>query len=104
MSMPQDRRDTALLETDLLADPLAQLEHWLADAKAAGLIEPTAMTLATVAANGKPSARMVLFKGLHRAGLTFYTNYDSRKGGELGGNPNVALVLWWDRLGRPVRV
>jgi pyridoxamine 5'-phosphate oxidase len=103
-SMPQDRRDVALLETDVLADPLAQLERWLEDAQAAGLIEPTAMTLATADRDGHPAARMVLFKGVHDGGLTFYTNYDSRKGAELAGNPRVALVFWWDRLERQVRV
>lgn len=102
--MPPDRRDIALLETDVLADPLAQLERWLEEAKAAGLIEPTAMTLATVGADGQPSARMVLFKGVHEGGLTFYTNYDSAKGADLAANPRAALVFWWDRLERQVRV
>ncbi|HUS24462.1 MAG TPA: pyridoxamine 5'-phosphate oxidase [Candidatus Binatia bacterium] len=88
----------------LAADPLEQLQRWLADASAAGQIEPTAMTLATVGAEGRPSARVVLFKGLHEGQLTFYTNYESRKGAELARLPHAALVFWWDRLERQVRV
>lgn len=102
--MPHDQRDLALTEADVLADPLAQLERWLRDATAAGLIEPTAMALASVAQDGRPSARMVLFKGFHDGGLTFYTNYESRKGQELAANPRVALLFWWDKLERSVRV
>src|SRR3546814_14982599 len=70
--------------------------------------DPTAMTLASVDAHGRPSARVVLFKGFHGdgldRGLTFYTNYESRKGRELADHPNVALVFWWDKLARPVRL
>lgn len=102
--MPSDRRDSPLHEAALAASPLAQFEHWLADATAAGQIEPTAMTLATATSEGRPSARMVLFKGLHDGGLCFYTNYDSRKGAELAANPQVALVFWWDKLERSVRI
>lgn len=102
--MPHDRRDVALLETDLLADPLAQFQRWLEEAKAAGMLEPTAMTLATASTAGQPSARMVLFKGLHNGGLTFFTNYGSSKGADLARNPRAALVFWWDRLERQVRV
>jgi pyridoxamine 5'-phosphate oxidase len=102
--MPQDRHDTPLHEGAVLPDPFAQLERWLSEAQAAGLIEPTAMTLATAAPDGQPSARMVLFKGVHDGGLTFYTNYESRKGGELAANARAALVFWWDKLERSVRV
>ena len=97
-------REPALHESDALADPLEQLERWLEDARAAGMVEPTAMTLATATPGGAPSARMVLFKGAYAGGLTFYTNYESRKGAELATNPRVALVFWWDRLERSVRV
>ena len=102
--MPHERRDTPLHEGDLAANPLAQLERWLGEAAAAGQIEPTAMTLATAAPDGRPSARLVLFKGLYAGGLTFYTNYDSRKGADLSANPRAALVFWWDTLERSVRV
>lgn len=102
--MPQNRIDTALLEADVLADPLAQFERWFSEAAAAGQIEPSAMTLATSTPDGRPSARMVLFKGLHEGGLTFYTNYESRKGAELSANARAALVFWWDRLERSIRI
>lgn len=97
-------KNPPLLETDLLADPQAQFSRWLADAEAAGQIEPGAMTLATADAAGRPSARMVLFKGFHEGRYTFYTHHDGRKGLELAANPQVALVFWWDRLERQVRV
>ncbi|MGH9650099.1 MAG: pyridoxamine 5'-phosphate oxidase, partial [Terriglobales bacterium] len=76
----------------------------LKDAQGAGMVEPTAMTLATATADGQPSARIVLYKGPHEGGLTFYTNYDSRKGFELAANARAALVFWWDKLERSVRV
>jgi pyridoxamine 5'-phosphate oxidase len=102
--MAQYTKNPPLLEEELESDPLTQLDRWLGDAQAAGMLEPTAMTLATVDADGRPSARIVLFKGVHDAALTFYTNYEGRKGRELAANPNVALVFWWDRLERQVRV
>lgn len=94
----------ALLEEDLAADPLEQLGRWLEEASAAGMVEPTGMTLATADAQGRPSARIVLYKGAHDGGLTFYTNYASRKGAELAVRDWAALVFWWDRLERQVRV
>ena len=102
--MPQYTRNPPLTEAGIDRNPLRQFERWLASAARAGLKEPTAMTLATVDRRGKPSARMVLFKGLHRNRLTFYTNHESRKGRELSDNPRVALVFWWDKLERQVRV
>ena len=102
--MPQYIKNPPLLEAGLAADPLTQLDRWLGDAASAGMHEPTAMTLATVDAQNRPSARIVLFKGFHERGLSFYTNYEGRKGRELAQNPNVALVFWWDKLERQVRV
>jgi pyridoxamine 5'-phosphate oxidase len=81
-----------------------QFGRWFADAKAADLIEPNAMTLATADAGGRPSARMVLLKGFDQRGFVFYSNYGSRKAGELAGNPAAALVFWWPPLERQVRV
>lgn len=89
---------------DLSGDPLVQLEHWIADAAAAGEPERAAMTLATVDAGGRPSARIVLLRGLDARGLAFYTNRESRKGRELAGNPRAAVVLHWKAAGRQVRV
>ena len=84
-------------------NPLQQLANWLADALSAGLPEPNAMTLATVSPEGKPSARVVLLKGLDH-GLDFYTNYLSRKGQEIEANPYGAVVFLWLELQRQVRV
>jgi len=102
--MAQYERNPPLNDSDLLPDPLAQFERWLADAAAAGVVEPTAMALGTVSAAGQPSVRIVLFKGFHQGGFCFYTNYESRKGGELAARPEAALSFWWDRLERQVRI
>ena len=84
--------------------PLQQLAAWLADARAAALTQPDAMTLATASAEGVPSARMVLLRGLDDRGAVFYTNAESRKGRELLENPRAALVFHWEPLGRQVRL
>jgi pyridoxamine 5'-phosphate oxidase len=102
--MTQTEKHPPFDETSVDPDPPVQFERWLADAVAAGQVEPTAMTLATVGADGQPSARVVLFKGLHDGGLTFYTNHASHKGRDLDAHPHCALVFWWDRLERQVRV
>jgi pyridoxamine 5'-phosphate oxidase len=85
-------------------DPFQQFEEWFAEAVRAQLPEPNAMTLATVAPNGQPSARIVLLKGFDREGFVFYTNYRSRKGEEMRENPRVALVFLWLELQRQVRI
>jgi pyridoxamine 5'-phosphate oxidase len=99
-----DERDRPLEQRDLDADPVAQLQAWLADARAAGIELPEAMTLATATRDGAPSARMVLLKDAGERGLSFFTNYESRKGVELAENPRAALVLYWHLLGRQARV
>jgi len=91
-------------ETHSASTPLPQFEHWLQDALAAKLPEPTAMTLATVGPDGRPSTRVVLLKGCDARGLVFYTNYDSRKGRELAANPQAALQFHWVELERVARV
>ncbi|WIG59709.1 MAG: Pyridoxamine 5'-phosphate oxidase [Ktedonobacterales bacterium] len=93
-----------LSEEDLDADPVRQFQVWFDAAVAAGVPEPNAMTLATATAEGRPSARMVLLKGMDAAGFVFYTNYESRKGGELAANPYAALVFFWVELERQVRI
>jgi pyridoxamine 5'-phosphate oxidase len=100
----QEYRAHALRESDLAADPIAQFRAWLDDAVAAGHPEPNAMALATVDAQGAPSARTVLLKGLDERGFGFYTNTQSRKAAELGADPRAALVFHWVTLSRQVRV
>jgi len=85
-------------------DPFALFEEWLADAVAAEIVEPNAVALATANAEGRPSVRIVLLKGMSDAGMTFYTNYDSRKGEELEANPYASAVVLWHPLHRQVRI
>ena len=85
-------------------DPIALFNAWLSEAEAAEPDEPTAMTLATVAADGTPSARMVLLKGADSAGFVFYTNTGSRKGIELDETRRASLVFHWKSLRRQVRI
>ena len=87
----------------LVEDPISLIQAWLDDARA-GVAEPNAMTLATATAEGMPSARVVLLRGIDERGLVFFTNRKSRKGDELRTNPRAALVLHWSALGRQVRV
>ena len=94
----------ALAEADVDADPVVQFGRWFEQAERAGLLEPTAMTLATATPDGRPSARMVLLRGFDERGFCFYTNYESRKGVELAANPRAALVFWWGELERQVRI
>jgi pyridoxamine 5'-phosphate oxidase len=85
-------------------DPLTLFRSWLEEARAVAGYEAEAMALATAAADGAPSARMVLLKGVDERGLVFFTNYASRKGEELAENPRAALVFHWPAIGRQVRV
>jgi pyridoxamine 5'-phosphate oxidase len=85
-------------------DPMLQFERWLDEAIRAELPEPTAMALATADAAGRPSARIVLLKGLAGGGFTFFTNYDSRKGCDLAARPDAALLFHWIELERQVRI
>ncbi len=91
-------------ETQSAADPLAQFEFWLDQALKARLPEPNAMTLATVGPEGRPSTRVVLIKACDARGIVWYTNYESRKGRELAGNPFAALQFHWVELERVVRI
>jgi pyridoxamine 5'-phosphate oxidase len=93
-----------LSEASVDADPIRQFTAWLAQAVAAALKEPYAMTLATATPEGRPSARVVLLRGIDERGFTFFTNYDSRKGRELEANPFASLVFYWGELERQVRV
>lgn len=94
----------SLSEDDVLPNPFLQFEKWFTEALDAKVIEPNAMTLATVNANGVPSARIVLLKEFTLEGFVFYTNYNSNKGKEIASNPNVALVFFWADLERQIRI
>jgi len=101
------RRDYALAslaERDVDPDPIRQFEHWFADATAARVPEPNAMTLSTATRDGVPSARVVLLKGIDANGFVFYTDYRSRKGAELAENPLAALTFLWKEIERQVRI
>ena len=86
------------------ADPLRQFEQWLEEAIAGQVPEPNAMTLATVGSDLRPSTRVVLVKGYDARGIVWFTNYESRKGQELAGNPFAALQFHWVELERVVRI
>jgi pyridoxamine 5'-phosphate oxidase len=88
----------------MTAAPLPLFYRWYAEAVATGMKLPEAMALATAARGGAPSVRMVLLRGVSSRGFTFFTNYDSRKGGELARNPRAALLFYWPQLDRQVRI
>lgn len=100
----QEYSHATLLESDVPASPFELFRGWFTAAVDGGVAEPNAMTLATVDADGCPSARIVLLKELDDRGFTFYTNYLSRKGEELGATPRACLVFWWEPMQRQVRI
>jgi pyridoxamine 5'-phosphate oxidase len=89
---------------DLQADPFTLFESWMAEAEKTEINDPNAMVLTTATPDGRPSARVVLLKGADRRGFVFYTNLESRKGGELAANPHVALLFYWKGLRRQIRI
>ena len=107
MNLADLRREYALEtldESQVDRDPLRQFEGWMQGALKAQLPEPTAMHLSTVGADGRPSGRIVLLKGVDAEGFVFYTNYESRKGRELAANPAASLTFFWKELERQVRI
>ena len=107
MNLSDIRRDYQLKQLDpkeVNADPIRQFEVWINEALDAKISDPTAMTLATATADGKPSARIVLLKYFSHDGFFFFTNYESRKGTELAENEQAALLFFWPELERQVRV
>jgi len=97
-------RDTAAIDPFTATDPFQAFEAWMAEAVASEPNDPNAMTLATCSPDGMPSARMVLLKGVDARGFAFYTNRESRKGGELLANPKAALLFHWKTLRRQIRI
>jgi pyridoxamine 5'-phosphate oxidase len=100
----QNYEKSVLLESEVLSSPIEQFTCWFDDALRANVPEPNAMTLATVNAEGWPSARIVLMKGFDERGFVFYTNYLSRKGRDLASNSRVCLLFFWQQLERQVRI
>src|SRR5687768_12591985 len=103
-ALRREYADVGLRESDLGPDPFTMFDRWFADAHAAELFEPNAMVVATVSADGRPSARMVLLKGVSDRGFVFFTNTGSRKGTDLAGNDRCSLLLPWHPLERQVRI
>ncbi len=100
----KDYIQASLDEAELGIEPIIFFEKWFAEAQAAAVNELNAMTLATVDAQHKPHARIVLLKAVTHLGFTFFTNYDSTKGKNIEANPNAALVFFWPELERQVRI
>jgi len=99
-TIANDRLD----ESRISSDPFKQLARWLQEAAGRHAVLPVTMTLATATRSGRPSARTLLLRAFDNSGLVFYTNYSGRKGKELAENPQAALVFYWPRLGRQIRV
>ena len=93
-----------LREEDVDPDPVGQFTAWFEEASAAGVSQPESVALATATPDGAPSVRMVLVKRADHDGFVFFTNYESRKGGELTANPRAALLFHWEPFGRQVRI
>lgn len=107
MTLADLRREYTLASLDLAdvaSDPLQQFARWFDDAQRAEIVEPNAMTLATCASDGAPSARIVLLKEVGPGGFVFFTDYRSRKGRDLADNPRAALCFFWKEIERQVRI
>jgi pyridoxamine 5'-phosphate oxidase len=96
--------ERGLNEQDVLADPLQQLQRWLDEAVKSQLLDATAFSVSTVSAQGIPSSRVVLLKGVDARGLVFFTRTSSQKGLEIAANPRVSLLFHWRELNRQVRI
>jgi pyridoxamine 5'-phosphate oxidase len=103
-ALRQDYAQRGLRRSELDADPIRQFNAWLAEAAGCGLLEPNAMTVASVDASGQPWTRTVLLKICDERGLTFFTNYDGAKGKHFARNPRAALTFWWNAMERQVNV
>jgi len=103
-SIRTEYRFSELLENSVAANPFLQFEKWLHEALKAKVNEPTAMSLATMDADGFPSSRIVLLKDFNESGFTFFTNYQSNKGKSIEKNPNIGLHFFWPELERQIRI
>jgi pyridoxamine 5'-phosphate oxidase len=100
----RDYTKNGLLETDVHPDPFRQFSVWFDQASKSGILEPNAMSHATVSPDGQPSIRIVLLKGVDEHGFIFFTNYESRKGRDMEMNPKSSLLFFWGELERQVRI
>lgn len=100
----REYKKSKLIPGNLSDSPFEQFKHWLDDALHSGEEEPTAMIVATVSADGRPSTRTVLLKGLENGKFVFFSNYESRKGQQLVGNPYISLSFIWHKLERQVHI
>jgi pyridoxamine 5'-phosphate oxidase len=98
----KEYKKAQLHRRNLDPEPIRQFTTWFNDALTANVLEPNAMTLATVDSSGQPSSRIVLLKEIDARGFSFFTNYESRKGIELAGNPRAAITIFWPALERQV--
>ena len=100
----EDYSKSHLSKADVLSKPLDQFSKWFQEALTSEVIEPTAMVLSSVSPQGFPSSRVVLLKDIHENGLSFFTNYTSRKGEDLIHNPHVSILFFWPELQRQIRI
>jgi pyridoxamine 5'-phosphate oxidase len=103
-TLRRDYRTRPLERGDLAPDPVVQFQQWFTEALDANALDPNAMSVATVGADGQPSLRTVLLKHFDANGFVFYTNLDSRKAREMAGNARVALLFYWAEISRQVRI
>lgn len=103
-SIRQEYLLATLSEKEVSPSPIDQFERWLNEAMKSEVLEPTAMVLSTVSAEGQPSSRVVLLKDLDSNGFVFYTNYSSKKGVELSQNARASLLFFWPELQRQIRI
>jgi len=103
-SLRREYRTRPLARDDLAADPVVQFQQWFTEALDASVLDPNAMSIATVGDDGQPSQRMVLLKYFDARGFVFFTNLDSRKAREIGNNHRVALLFYWAEISRQVRI
>lgn len=103
-NMRKEYHHRELDESTALRDPFQQFRRWFEDAAGADFEEPNAMALATADGQGRPAVRMVLLKSFDERGFVFFSNYKSRKGRELTENPRAALLFWWEKFDRQVRI
>ena len=103
-AMRRSYGDTPLSPENVIENPIEQFQFWFKNAVESEIYEPNAMMLSTATLEGKPSARIVLLKGIDEKGFRFFTNYDSSKGKEMADNPLVALTFFWDKIHRQIRI